>query len=117
VPGNGTGRVPQPGPTPPSPTPPPSRISASVRDQRDAAERLLELAGEWAKGVLADVTVLAEKAAARAREIPDQPQLAREVAALRVMVAELVVRVSVLELDLEERDRERQRRRRKAGAA
>ncbi len=68
------------------------------------AERLLELVGEHVKGVLADVDVIVDKAAARAREIPDCPGLAREVAALRVVLGEVLLRVAVLEQDLYERD-------------
>lgn len=86
--------------------------SQRVSAQHDYAERLIELAGEWAKGVLADVTVLSEKAAARAREIPDQPELARQVAAAWTVIGELLCRVAVLEKDLEERDAERRRHRR-----
>jgi hypothetical protein len=87
--------------------------------RQEPGERLIELAGEWAKGVLADVTVLSERAAARAREIPDQPELARQVAAAWTIIGELLCRVAVLEKDMEERDaeRRRQRQRRKAGAA
>jgi hypothetical protein len=68
------------------------------------AERLAELAGEYVKGVLADIDVIVDKAAARAREIPDCPGLAREVAALRVVLGEVLLRVAVLEQDLYERD-------------
>jgi hypothetical protein len=87
--------------------------------RQEPGERLIKLAGEWAKGVLADVTVLSERAAARAREIPDQPELARQVAAAWTIIGELLCRVAVLEKDMEERDaeRRRQRQRRKAGAA
>jgi hypothetical protein len=91
-------------------------VSIDPKDDttQDPAKQLLALAGEWAKGVLADVTVLSEKAAARAREIPDQPQMAREVAAAWTVIGELLCRVAVLEKDLEERDAEK-RRRRKGG--
>jgi len=88
-----------------------------VADGADPAARLLGLAGEWAKGVLADVTVLSEKAAARAREIPDQPELARQVAAAWNVIGELLCRVAVLEYDLQERDAQRRRRRGRPGAA
>ncbi len=83
----------------------------AAQDHRDPAKHLLALADDYVKGVLADVDVIVDKAAARAREIPDQPQLAREVAALRVVVGELLCRVAVLEFDLQERDAERRRRR------
>jgi hypothetical protein len=89
-----------------------------VPDGSNPAERLIELAGEWAKGVLADVTVLSEKAAARAREIPDRPELVRQVEAMWTVIGELLMRVAVLEYDLQERDAERRRQRQKrTGAA
>jgi hypothetical protein len=90
-----------------------------VTGRDEHAGRLLELVGPYVQGVLADIDVIVDKAAARAREIADQPQLAREVTALRVVVGELLCRVAVLELDLEERDaeRRRQRKRERTGAA
>jgi len=94
----------------------PSHEPSTTPRPQDHARRMLELAGPYLQGVLADVEVIVDKAAARAREIPDQPQLAREVVALRVMVAELTVRVAVLELDLEERDAERRRQRKREPA-
>ncbi|HEY2957365.1 MAG TPA: hypothetical protein VGM21_04015 [Actinomycetota bacterium] len=75
----------------------------------DPAARLLELAGEYVQGVLADVDVIVSKAAARAREIPDRPELARQVAAMWTVLGEALMRVAVLEKDLEERDAERRR--------
>lgn len=73
----------------------------------------LELVGPYVQGVLADVNVIVDKAAARAREIPDQPELARQVAAAWQVIGELLTRVAVLEYDLQERDAERQRQRRR----
>jgi hypothetical protein len=91
-------------PGPVTPPPPSCKVEHIVTDGGDPAARLLELAGEWAKGVLADVTILSEKAAARAREIPDAPELAREVRALWTVLGEVLLRVAVLEQDLYERD-------------
>jgi hypothetical protein len=69
--------------------------------------------------VLDDVTVIVDKAAARAREIPDRPELVRQVEAMWSVIGELLMRVAVLETDLQERDAERQRQRRRGrtGAA
>jgi hypothetical protein len=99
----------------------PPGTEGSLPDREDArrapAERLLELVGPYVEGVLADVNVIVDKAAARAREIPDRPELARQVEAMWTVIGELLMRVAVLETDLQERDKERQRRRGRAGAA
>lgn len=76
----------------------------------DSTRLLMELAGQHAKGVLADTTDLLALAQARVQEIPSQPKLIRQVAALERMVGELLVRVAVLEHDLEERDKAARRR-------
>jgi hypothetical protein len=103
------------------PTPPPTKreTASIVNDRRDPAERLLELVGPYVAGVLDDVTVIVDKAAARAREIPDRPELVRQVEAMWSVIGELLMRVAVLETDLQERDAERQRQRRRGrtGAA
>jgi hypothetical protein len=50
------------------------------------------------------VNLIVDKAAARAREIPDQPELARQVTAMWTVLGEVLLRVAVLEQDLYERD-------------
>jgi hypothetical protein len=93
-------------------------IAEQADDRRAPAERLIELVGPWVQGVFDDVNVIVDKAAARAREIPDQPELARQMTAAWQVIGELLCRVAVLETDLQERDAERQRRRRgRTGAA
>ena len=88
-------------------------IAEQADDRRAPAERLLELVGPYVQGVLDDVNVIVDKAAARAREIPDRPELVRQVEAMWTVIGELLMRVAVLEKDLEERDAERQRQRRR----
>jgi hypothetical protein len=80
-------------------------------ERNGQAERLLELVGPYVQGVVADIDVLTAKAAARAREIPDRPELARQVEAMWTVLGEVLMRVAVLEKDLEERDAERRRQR------
>jgi hypothetical protein len=108
-----------PSPEPPPETPPPTKRETASIVTRDPAERLLELVGPYVQGVLADVDVITSKAAARAAEIPDRPELVRQVEAMWTVIGELLMRVAVLETDLQERDAERQRQRRRGrtGAA
>lgn len=66
------------------------------------SEKLLELVGEYARGVLADTTAILELAQGRAQAIPKTPELAREVRAAWSVIGELVMRVRALELEMEE---------------
>jgi hypothetical protein len=73
----------------------------------------MELVGTYVQGVMADVDLIVAKAAARAREIPDQPELARQVAAMWTVLGEVLMRVAVLEHDLQEREADRRRQRKR----
>jgi hypothetical protein len=74
----------------------------------------MELVSPYVQGVMVDVDLIVSKAAARAREIPDQPELARQVDAMWTVLGEVLMRLAILEDDLKARDRERWQQKRRA---
>jgi hypothetical protein len=64
--------------------------------------KLLDLAGDYVKGTLADIDSLTSSAEERAQQIPEVPELVRTVRALRFVVGELTVRLAALELEVKE---------------
>jgi hypothetical protein len=62
---------------------------------------------EYTQGKLADIDTMVSAAEARAREIPEAPEVARAVRALATHVAEQEIRLRMLEQAQEDRDRER----------
>jgi hypothetical protein len=67
-----------------------------------AVVRLLELAGEHAREVLADTDQLVSAAEARAREIPKIPGVVRDLDAAWRIIGELIIRLAVAEAALDE---------------
>jgi len=74
-------------------TPPP-------RQADDLTARILELAGEYVQGKLGDIDFIVGCAEERARQIPREPDLARQVRAHGALIGELLVLLRALELEV-----------------
>ena len=67
---------------------------------RQASDKLVDLLGTYVQGKLADVDVIVNQLETRAREIPEVPDLARDVETLLRLAGQLLIRVELLETDL-----------------